>query len=185
MNKEIEKLKVKIEEIDGLKSERAWGVKFRLWLNLTEKLVKKIFGDEGLKLFNQQGSVVLTDEAYIQELDSRKEMLNGLLSNQNEYQPKKQSEPVAIKVIGKLKGVRIENNVSYGKGLLEADEIEDSSVVGNKAFSPQPESDRQKSKLGFLERITNNQTAAIVIGAMILAVLAFFIYKFTGYRPSF
>ena len=134
MNKEIGKLRAKIEEIEGLKAEPAWGAKFQLWLDLTKKLVKKIFGDEGFKLFNKQGSVVLTDEAYIQELDSRKEMLNGLLSNKDEYKPKEKLGPIAIKVNGKLKDVIIEDNASIGARLLEADEVEGDSVARNRAL---------------------------------------------------
>ena len=45
---------------------------------------------------------------------------------------KKESRPVAIKVEGKLKNSKITNNISVGMGLLEADEIEDSSVDRNK-----------------------------------------------------
>lgn len=85
--KEIEKLKKKIEEIENLKIRPAWGAEYRLWLDLTKKLVKEIFGDRGLNLFNQNNSVVINDEAYVRELNSRKVTLEGLLNNKDEYQP--------------------------------------------------------------------------------------------------
>ena len=87
MNEQIEKLKKKIEEIEALKREPNWGADFQLWLNLTEKLVEQIFGSEGLKLFKQQQSAILSNEGYFRELNSRKKILEGLLANKDEYSP--------------------------------------------------------------------------------------------------
>ena len=90
MEDRISQLKKKIEEIEALKKASAWGAEFQLWKDMTDKLVKEIFGEEGLKLFSGQQSVVLDDEAYIQELDSRKKMLEGLLANRQQYKPRPQ-----------------------------------------------------------------------------------------------
>ena len=46
----------------------------------------------------------------------------------------KKSMPAAIKIGGKLKGTAIEDNTTMGMGLLEANEIEDSSIKRNKSF---------------------------------------------------
>lgn len=55
---------------------------------------------------------------------------------------KQKSEPVAIKIQGKLKGSKIEDNTSIGR-LLEADEIEDSSIRGNKVFLSDPKEEKE------------------------------------------
>lgn len=48
---------------------------------------------------------------------------------------KQKPRPVAIKVEGKLKNSKITDNITVGMELLEADEIEDSSIERNKTFS--------------------------------------------------
>lgn len=64
-----------------------WGPEYQLWNNLTEKLVKEIFGLDGLILLRQQNAVVLDDEAYLRELSDRKHILEGLIKNRDEYKP--------------------------------------------------------------------------------------------------
>ena len=178
MSREIKDLKRKIEEIEDLKTKPDWGAEYRIWRDLTEELVKKIFGDRGLKLFRQDNSVVLDDEAYIRELNSRKITLNGLLNNRGKYRPKNESGPVAIKV-EKLKDATIEGNITVGMRLLEADEIEGGSIKRNKTFN----NGELPSKGKIFEKITNNQTAAIIISAIIIAIIGYIIYKTTGYNP--
>ena len=87
MNQKIEKLKERISEIQGLKITSPWGPEYQLWKNLTDRLVKDLFGTRGLKLFQQQNSVVLDDSAYIRELDGRRKILEGLVANEEEYRP--------------------------------------------------------------------------------------------------
>lgn len=79
------KLNERIAEVDDLKTKSAWGPEHKIWDSLTKKSVKEIFGTEGLRLFEQEQTVVLTDEAYMSELDSRKILLEQLLINKNEY----------------------------------------------------------------------------------------------------
>jgi len=60
---------------------------------------------------------------------------------------KKNLQPVAIKVQGKLKKGIIEDNISVGGGLLEAEKIEDSSIKGNKSFLFSPKGNIQKIEI--------------------------------------
>jgi len=48
---------------------------------------------------------------------------------------KQKTTPVAIKIKGKLKNSKITDNITVGMSLLEAEDIEDSSVERNKTFS--------------------------------------------------
>ena len=36
----------------------------------------------------------------------------------------------------------------------------------------------------FIERITNNQTAAIIIGGLVLVIILYFVYRYTGINLS-
>ncbi len=87
MENKLNKLRLKIEEIENLKSTSEWGPEYQLWKDLTEKLVTELFGTKGLKLFDQQNAVVLDNDAYLRELDGRKKILEGLISNKDEYSP--------------------------------------------------------------------------------------------------
>ena len=84
---EFSEIRDQINAIDSLKTVSAWGAEFQLWEDITEQRVKKLFGERGLILFKKQGSVVLTDESYVRELDDRKRILEGLMKNTNEYKP--------------------------------------------------------------------------------------------------
>lgn len=94
MDEKLSKLKEQISKIDGLKNEARWGPEYQLWMNKTEKLVIEIFGQEGLKLFQQQRTTTTSyiDESfnvrqYLKELDNRKKVLEGLLAEMEEYNP--------------------------------------------------------------------------------------------------
>jgi len=94
MDEKLSKLKEQISKIDGLKNEARWGPEHQLWMNKTEKLVVEIFGQEGLKLFQQQRTTTTSyiDESfnvrqYLKELDNRKKVLEGLLAEMEEYNP--------------------------------------------------------------------------------------------------
>jgi hypothetical protein len=82
----IVKLIIKINEIENLRTNSPWGAEYKIWNNLTEKLVKDLFGQEGLELFQKQQTVIPTDEGYLNELSQRKKILEGLLTNKEEYQ---------------------------------------------------------------------------------------------------
>jgi len=64
---------------------------------------------------------------------------------------KEGSRPVAVRVFGKLRGTKIDNNVSIGMGLLEAGEIEKSSITDNKVFLQNPAKKTKIIKSGKLE----------------------------------
>lgn len=94
MDENLSKLKVQISKIDTLRSIENWGPEFQIWEGVTEKLVRQIFGSQGLNLFKQQRTMTTSyiDEGfnrsqYLKELDNRKRILNGLLSEIKESQP--------------------------------------------------------------------------------------------------
>jgi hypothetical protein len=96
----------------------------------------------------------------------------------------KESGPVAIKVQGKLKESTIEDNISIGMRLLEADEIENSSIRRNKSFifSPkgniekleiigrdkiEPHGDKNEVEIKNIESEKESWKRQIIIGVMI------------------
>lgn len=98
MDEKLSKLKEQISKIDGLKNVAKWGPEYQLWMNKTEKLVGEIFGQEGLGLFQQQRTTTTSyiDEGfnvrqYLKELDNRKKVLDALLEDMAEYNPKSNS----------------------------------------------------------------------------------------------
>lgn len=98
MDEKLSKLKEQISKIDELKKQARWGPEYQLWMNKAEKLVAEIFGQEGLKLFQQQRTTTTSyiDESfnvrqYLKELDNRKKVLDGLLAEMEEYSPQSAS----------------------------------------------------------------------------------------------
>ena len=87
MDENLSKLKQQISKIDTLKSIENWGPEYQIWEGVTMKLVRQAFGKQGLHLFEQQKTMTTsyTDDSfnhsqYLKELDNRKRILNGLLS---------------------------------------------------------------------------------------------------------
>ena len=112
MDEKLSKLKDQISEIEELKKAERWGSEYQLWLNKTEKLVKEIFGEEGLQLFQRQRTTVTSyiDDSfnirqYIKELENRKRVLEGLLDEIEEYQPKSSSSNSTSKEVNILKEI--------------------------------------------------------------------------------
>ena len=98
MDEKLSKLKEQISKIEDLKNVAKWGPEYQLWLNKTEKLVRETFGEEGLRLFQQQQTTVTSyiDEnfniqQYLKELDNRKKVLDGLLAEMEEYRSQSNS----------------------------------------------------------------------------------------------
>lgn len=98
MDEKLSKLKEQISKIDDLKNQEQWGPDYQLWITRTEKLVGEIFGQEDLKLFQQQRTTTtsyIDDDfnvrQYLKELDNRKKVLDGLLEDMAEYNPKSNS----------------------------------------------------------------------------------------------
>jgi|GEM_PF-1016187 hypothetical protein len=95
MDEKLSKLKELIAKIDDLKNHEHWGTEYQLWINKTEKLVGEIFGQDGLRLFQQQRTTTtsyIDDDSnvrqYLKELDNRKKVLDSLLEDMAEYNPK-------------------------------------------------------------------------------------------------
>lgn len=121
MDEKLSKLKEQISKIDSLKNEEVWGTDYQLWMSKTEKLVKEIFGEEGLSLFKQQRTMTTSyiDDGfnvrqYSKELDNRKKVLEALLSEMEEYKPQsipedKLSEAKIIKEIWRKEQALKEN----------------------------------------------------------------------------
>ena len=90
-------------------------------MSKTEKLVGEIFGQEGLKLFQQQQTTTTSYidddfnvQQYIKELNNRKKVLEGLLAEMEEYKPQseiddKDSEANVIKEIWRKEQALKEN----------------------------------------------------------------------------
>jgi hypothetical protein len=137
MNDKIEKLNKKITEIETLKARSVWGSEYQIWLNLTEGLVRDIFGDEGFKLFNQQHAVVLNDGAYIRELNSRKKILEGLLANKEEYAPATQQDvrPKRVGILNTGKNNTFIGNTFHGHDVGIKDEGEGTFAKANNFFT--------------------------------------------------
>jgi len=99
---------------------------------------------------------------------------------------KKESGPVAIKVSGKLSRSKIDNNISIGTRLLEADEIEDSSIRGNKTFLLRPKGnpfnkENKQEKEDFWSKTLWPFIVSIVKFILIIAaglLVAYLVYKF-------
>ena len=95
MDEKLSKLKDQIGKIESLKKLDKWGPEYQLWEKITGKLVEEIFGEDELKLFQQQNTVTFSyiDEdynwqQYFRELDNRRRILEGLLENVKEHESK-------------------------------------------------------------------------------------------------
>lgn len=106
MDEQLSKIKEQIKEIEQLKELHHWGPEFQLWKNKTKKLVKGVFGQEELELFqNQQTrSTSYIDKGYNmkqyhKELDNRRKILDGLLLDIEEHKSVAQENKTASKDI--------------------------------------------------------------------------------------
>ncbi|HZX50173.1 MAG TPA: hypothetical protein VFE94_03455 [Candidatus Paceibacterota bacterium] len=85
------RLKEQIEKIELLKNAERWGSKYSLWEKTTERILQDSLHEDALKLFKQQGTSFLKEDPedsqkqYLQELDNRKQILEGLLAEAKEY----------------------------------------------------------------------------------------------------
>lgn len=121
MDEKLSKLKEQISKIDNLKNVAKWGPEYQLWMSKTEKLVGEVFGQEGLKLFQQQQTTTTSYidddfnvQQYMKELNNRKKVLEGLLAEMEEYKPQsetddKNSETNVIKEIWRKEQALKEN----------------------------------------------------------------------------
>lgn len=154
MNEKLAKLNKKIAEIESLKTTREWGPEYQLWLDLTEGLVKDIFGEKGFKLFNQQHAVVLDRKAYERELDSRKKILEGLLANQDEYPTNvvEHAKPKRVGVHNLGKNNTFIGNTFHGHDVGILDEGEGTNALANEFYGTSKRTSKQwyEKPLGIL-----------------------------------
>jgi len=82
-------LREQIEKIESLKAVDLWGPEYQIWKNTTSKLIKSLFGDEYLKLFeNQEAGVFYENEEvnrqlYLEELEKCKKFLQAAIKEKN------------------------------------------------------------------------------------------------------
>lgn len=95
MDEKFTALKTQIYKIDELKKMENWGPEYQMWEDNTERLVRQIFGSRGLNLFKQQKTLTTSyiDEGfnrsqYFKELENRKKILLGLISEVKESEAK-------------------------------------------------------------------------------------------------
>lgn len=133
----LSRLKQQVAAIDSLKGAKQWGPEFQLWENATKKLVRDLFGDEGITLLQQQDTVSLSyiddgfnHEQYHKELDNKKKILEGLLANASDYQPEGAGERGSL-ASDKLKDL---HPAIYEKccGLYEKEEYAEAAEKGFK-----------------------------------------------------
>ena len=94
MDEKLSKLKEQISKIDNLKNVAKWGPEYQLWMSKTEKLVGEVFGQEGLKLFQQQQTTTTSYidddfnvQQYMKELNNRKKYWKGFLPKWRNINP--------------------------------------------------------------------------------------------------
>lgn len=120
MDEKLTKLKNQISKIDSLINFHEWGAEFQLWERKTETLVRELFGEDGLKLFNKQQTMTVSyinsafnRQQYLKELTNRKKILNGLLDELKESIPinidKVETETNILKEIWKKEAALKEN----------------------------------------------------------------------------
>ncbi|MFA7315931.1 MAG: hypothetical protein WC059_03995 [Candidatus Paceibacterota bacterium] len=181
----FKELKQKIEDIDDLRNKSSWGAEYQLWLDLTEKIVLEKFGKQGLNLFKKQQSVLLSNDAYIRELESRRMILEGLIKNKDHYTAKDEKERTSKKVgiLNTGKNNTFIGNVFHGHDLGIQDEGEGTIAKLNKFFQTSHNTEKIKPK-NIFEKLTNNQTFAIIVGGLFLLIIIYLIYKYLGVNLS-
>ena len=88
MDERLQKLKALINEIEPLKTEEAWGGKYKDWNFRVEQLLSNEFGTDALSLFKGEINIVCNQEGYISELEQRNTLLNQFIINEKHYKPK-------------------------------------------------------------------------------------------------
>lgn len=83
----IQKLYGLIQEMEGLKSEAAWGAEYKVWSQRVERLLGEEFGQNALSLFKEQHSVDISDEGFNYEVDQRNILLENIMAHKEEYVP--------------------------------------------------------------------------------------------------
>lgn len=99
MDENLSRLKAKLSEIESLQQCSNWGPEFQLWVVATKKLIKDLFGEDGLSLFEAQKNrttsyidAAFNRRQYLKELDKRKKIIEGLLVEVVEYKPSAQND---------------------------------------------------------------------------------------------
>lgn len=90
MNK-LEDLRRLLLEIPALEKKTPYGAEYELWKAGVENCIRSQFGDEALKLFKRQASVVIPDtdeeflQDYLRELENKGTIIKGLIKNPRLY----------------------------------------------------------------------------------------------------
>jgi len=86
-------LKEQVEKIEDLKKEKMWGPEHQIWKNTTYRIVKDLFGEEYLKMLEENetrvfsmGDAVVNQKRYIEELENMKEFLVSAIKEQQRFE---------------------------------------------------------------------------------------------------
>ncbi|MDR3547753.1 MAG: hypothetical protein P4M11_05725 [Candidatus Pacebacteria bacterium] len=88
---DIQKIQTQLEKISSLESTSPYGTEYQLWDKAVETPIRNLFGDEAVKLFKQQESVIIPldhnewKQQYIGDLGKKKHVLEEFLSNPQLY----------------------------------------------------------------------------------------------------
>jgi uncharacterized protein (TIGR02391 family) len=88
---QIKILKEQINEIENLKSQDAYGSKYKIWKTTTQNLIDKIFDESYVRLFKLSGALKMatspqhSHQYYIEGLNKKKELLEGFLSEAERF----------------------------------------------------------------------------------------------------
>jgi hypothetical protein len=101
-----------------------------------------------------------------------------------QYKKVETNKPIASQQTGRINGLVIEaggNIVNSGEILAHKEQFVVLRAAQNITHSGKIKlSDNSDNNKTFIQQITNNQTVAIVIGGLILVLVLYFIYKYTG-----
>ena len=83
-------LKEQIDKIEELNSLERWGPEYKIWENTTSKIIRDLFGDDYLDLFQQTLQVNvfsmtnqdLNQQRYIEALEKSRRLLEGFIKEQ-------------------------------------------------------------------------------------------------------
>ena len=88
---DVQRIKIQIEKIPSLEANSPYGPEYQLWDKAIEVSIRNLFGEDGVKLFKQQESVVIPldnqkwKQQYIGDLAKKKRVLEGLLGDTATY----------------------------------------------------------------------------------------------------
>lgn len=106
---DTQKIESEMEQVAFLETEAPYGTEYQLWEKRLEGPIRHLFGEDGLKLFKQQTSVVIPrDEEvwkrqYINDLRKKKRALEGMLADPRAFKRLETKTTKQIKIPGGFK----------------------------------------------------------------------------------